>query len=159
MYIKIDGKQNNLRFSAAHFIPTIEKCSRLHGHDYSVSLKVTGDPVDGILIDYGIVKQVLRKLIEEIDHKVIVPKSSKFSNVKKTSESYEVEYGGKSYVFPAVDVFELDADFSSSESMCRIMCNRIGERLKSYSNLQKLSVCLYEGPGQSACIELNLNDR
>lgn len=159
MYIEIDGKQNNLRFSAAHFIPTIEKCSRLHGHDYSVSLRLTGDPVDGILIDYGVIKQIIRKLIEDIDHKVIVPRSSKFSTVKKNTESFEVKYGGKSYMFPAGDVYELDADFSSSESMCRIMCNKIAEKLKPYSNLQNLSVCLYEGPGQSACVELKLNDR
>ena len=57
MEIHINGSTNNIRFSAAHFIPNIEKCSRLHGHDYSVDLTLNGEMADGVLIDYGIIKK------------------------------------------------------------------------------------------------------
>ena len=73
MMLKLDGSLNHIGFSAAHFIPTIEKCSRLHGHNYSVEVVLEGEPVDGILLDYGILKRALKQIIEPMDHKVLVP--------------------------------------------------------------------------------------
>jgi 6-pyruvoyltetrahydropterin/6-carboxytetrahydropterin synthase len=159
MYIKIDGLQNHLQFSASHFIPTIEKCSRLHGHDYSVSLEIHGEPIDGILIDYGIVKGTVRKIIDEMDHKVLMPRDSKFAKVTRSETAYKVEYLGKSYSFPAKDVYQIDAEMSSSEMMSSLICRAIAEELKIYENLTRLQVCLYEGPGQCACAEETLNGR
>ncbi len=153
MYIKIEGLQSHLQFSASHFIPTIEKCSRLHGHDYSVSLEIHGEPVDGILIDYGIVKGIVKKVIDDMDHKILVPRNSKFAKVAKQDGSYSVQYNGKSYIFPAIDVHELNADISSSEMVCSIICETMARELKSHDNISKVSVCLFEGPGQCACTE------
>ena len=43
MFLEIDGGYSGIRFSACHFIPRHEKCSRLHGHSYIVRLRLEGD--------------------------------------------------------------------------------------------------------------------
>ena len=43
MILEIDGEHSGIRFSASHFIPRHEKCSRLHGHTYILRLRLDGD--------------------------------------------------------------------------------------------------------------------
>ncbi|MCL4336557.1 MAG: 6-pyruvoyl tetrahydropterin synthase family protein [Candidatus Thermoplasmatota archaeon] len=157
MFLRIDGNLNRISFSAAHFIPTIEKCSRLHGHDYSVGLELEGDPVDGILIDYGIVKSTLRLIVDEMDHKVLVPRNPGYSEVVCNSGKCIVKYNLKEYVFPASDVFLLDRSMTSSEMIADYVLGKFVEKLKGYSNLKKARICIYEGPGQCTCQESAIN--
>ena len=43
MILEIDGGHSGIRFSACHFIPHHDKCSRLHGHSYILRLRLEGD--------------------------------------------------------------------------------------------------------------------
>lgn len=60
-------------FEAAHRLPNVaegHKCSRLHGHSYSVAIHVTG-PVDerlGWVMDFGDIKSVVGPVVERLDH-------------------------------------------------------------------------------------------
>ena len=59
-------------FSAAHFLTRYHgKCERLHGHNYLVRVTVTGPELDegGMLVDFGILRQGLRDVIEKLDHR------------------------------------------------------------------------------------------
>jgi 6-pyruvoyltetrahydropterin/6-carboxytetrahydropterin synthase len=58
-------------FAAAHFLARYHgKCEKLHGHNYKVFVTVAGTKLDdgGMLLDFGIMKEALRKVIQEIDH-------------------------------------------------------------------------------------------
>ncbi len=79
MKLHIDGWQTNLRFSAAHFIPEHDKCSRLHGHDYGIKLSFKGEVKEGILADFGVIKRNMRELIAVVDHKLLLPSRMKYS--------------------------------------------------------------------------------
>ncbi len=158
MLLRIDGLYNRINFSAAHFIPTIEKCSRLHGHDYSISLELEGDPVDGILIDYGIVKSAVRGTIGDMDHKVLIPQSSTLSRVSCDHRECVVSYGTKEFRFPVGDVYMLLRDITSSEMLADYISEKVSEKLKQYKNLNRLQICVYEGPGQCTCKELKLRE-
>ena len=64
-------------FDSAHYTKGVsEKCMNLHGHTFRLDVEVEGevDPETGMVIDFGIVKNVVRKILEEYDHKVIVPR-------------------------------------------------------------------------------------
>ncbi|MCL5802225.1 MAG: 6-carboxytetrahydropterin synthase [Candidatus Thermoplasmatota archaeon] len=150
MEIHISGGTNNIRFSAAHFIPNIEKCSRLHGHDYSVDITLNGEMVDGVLIDYGIVKNDIRSIIEPIDHRVIVPSMDRYSTHRIEDGKCLVSFRHKEYEFPESDVFLLDADVSSSENLSQYFFTMLSEKLRQHRNIKFLSVVVYEGPGQGA---------
>lgn len=158
MILKIDGLYNRINFSAAHFIPSIEKCSRLHGHDYSISLELEGDPVDGILIDYGVVKSAVRSIISNMDHKVLIPQSSSQSRVTCDHKYCSVSYGAKDFRFPVGDVYMLERDITSSEMLADFISSKLVEKMRPYKNLKKLVVCVYEGPGQCTCQERSLRD-
>ena len=77
-YIFIDGWKTNIRFSAAHMIPEYEKCGRLHGHTYAVHAKIFGNPdSNGIILDFSILKNSLKQIVNKLDHKILIPKKSK----------------------------------------------------------------------------------
>ncbi len=78
MELVIEGKTQGLKWSAAHVIPNHPKCGRLHGHDYTLDIKILM-PVSvqnmktvkekGYLLDYGDVKKAVKEIIEPLDHK------------------------------------------------------------------------------------------
>ena len=71
MFLEIDGGYFGIRFSACHFIPRHEKCSRLHGHSYIVRLRLEGDiGEEGMIMDFVVLKKKLKEIIEELDGKL-----------------------------------------------------------------------------------------
>ncbi len=61
-----------LEFDAAHRLPNYNgKCARVHGHTYDVEVVLEG-PVDdesGFLMDFYDLKQILKSVLEELDHR------------------------------------------------------------------------------------------
>jgi 6-pyruvoyltetrahydropterin/6-carboxytetrahydropterin synthase len=58
-------------FSAAHFLNLYQgKCEQLHGHNYRVRLWAKGKDLDegGMLVDFAILKDALRKICKKLDH-------------------------------------------------------------------------------------------
>ncbi len=101
MLLEIDGGYSGLRFSACHFIPRHEKCSRLHGHSYIVRLRMEGDiGEEGMIMDFVILKRTLKKIIDEVDHRTLLPARSKEVKIDVEGDSVEVVSGCKRYVFP-----------------------------------------------------------
>ena len=61
-------------FSAAHFLRDYRgKCEKLHGHNWKVTVAVTGGTLDaaGLLVDFGIVKKLLSGVCVGLDHRVL----------------------------------------------------------------------------------------
>jgi 6-pyruvoyltetrahydropterin/6-carboxytetrahydropterin synthase len=64
-------------FDSAHYTKgSSEKCMNLHGHTFRLDVEVEGeiDPQTGMIMDFGLVKSVTKKVLEDYDHKVIVSK-------------------------------------------------------------------------------------
>ena len=58
-------------FAAAHYLRDYHgKCERLHGHNYRVLAHAKGEKLDegGMLLDFAILKQTLKKVCAELDH-------------------------------------------------------------------------------------------
>lgn len=64
-----------------HMLPThLGKCYHLHGHRYSIEVDVAtgrglnrpGDPDDGMVMDFSVIKQVMADVLEEYDHRTLV---------------------------------------------------------------------------------------
>lgn len=58
-------------FSAAHRLCGYEgACSNLHGHNWKVRVGIKCELLDeiGMALDYGIIKQALSKVLDELDH-------------------------------------------------------------------------------------------
>ena len=60
-------------FSASHQLRNFGgRCEHLHGHNFGVEVTVTGrelDPETGLLMDFGIIKKALARVLAGLDHK------------------------------------------------------------------------------------------
>lgn len=58
-------------FAAAHFLKDYNgKCENLHGHNYKVFAHVKGTELNegGMLLDFSLLKKVLKSVCKELDH-------------------------------------------------------------------------------------------
>jgi 6-pyruvoyltetrahydropterin/6-carboxytetrahydropterin synthase len=51
-----------------HFLPGHSKCGRPHGHTYRVEAVAEGPVKDGMVIDFGDLKERLREVVRPFDH-------------------------------------------------------------------------------------------
>ena len=59
-------------------------CSNIHGHSYRLFVSVLGEPLnqkdnpkDGMVMDFGILKEIVYKeIVQRLDHALLVPESS-----------------------------------------------------------------------------------
>jgi 6-pyruvoyltetrahydropterin/6-carboxytetrahydropterin synthase len=61
-------------FAAAHRLAMVGgKCENLHGHNWKIEVSVTGKTLDagGVLLDFGVLKKELAKVMERLDHKFL----------------------------------------------------------------------------------------
>lgn len=151
MMLEIDGGYGGIRFSACHFIPRHEKCSRLHGHSYIVRLRLEGDiGAEGMIMDFVVLKRKLKEMIDEVDHKTLLPTKSEIVHLTVTDESVEAICDGKRYVFPRIDVTLLDIPTTTAEEMSKMMAERMVAELDLPDNVRSLSIGLDEERGQTA---------
>jgi len=151
MRLEINGWSSKITFSATHIIPGHVKCGRLHGHDYAINATVEGEMgPDGVIMDFISVKELLRGIASELDHRVIVPKRD--PGVKVTEESVEYLVGGKKFIFPVSDCILLDLDVASAEMLASFVLNRVIEKVKFPGNVKRIEVGVDEGRGQGAWI-------
>ena len=61
-------------FSSGHYLRDYHgKCENPHGHNYRVLVTLIGEELDhaGLLLDFKLLKQVLRPTVEYLDHQMI----------------------------------------------------------------------------------------
>ena len=128
----------DITFSAAHYIPNHEKCSAIHGHTYFVkglTVSVQGDKLnsDGMLIDFGIIKSYFK---EHWDHRFIVPMSDHTK--------------WKEILFIPEQVLSLKPVwYTTCEYMAKIIKDELESMLfKATGTQTEVSFLLTEGPGQ-----------
>lgn len=159
MEIHVDGWGSNIRFSSAHFIPRLGKCSRIHGHDYGIKLRLFGEKDGGILIDFTDLKKAMRDAIADLDHKLLVPGKSNEAKYTVSNGEVEVRYEDKRIVAVEKDVHICDVEVTSSEELSTYIGKKIAANLGPRPNLERMEVCVEEGPGQGAFVEIGLNVR
>ena len=156
-FIEIDGWRSNIRFSSAHIIPEYEKCGRLHGHTYAVHLKVCGLPdKKGIIVDFSILKDILRDIVSELDHRILIPENNNAVDIIKEKNSVKVTTLGKDYIFPLNDCVFLPIDSTSAENLAAFILERILNKITSLDNLESIEIGVDEGYGQGARVTKKL---
>jgi 6-pyruvoyltetrahydropterin/6-carboxytetrahydropterin synthase len=61
-------------FSSGHYLRNYRgKCENPHGHNYKVRVILCGKDLDGagLLLDFKLLKQVMRPVIERLDHQML----------------------------------------------------------------------------------------
>ena len=149
MRLEIDGWSSKITFSATHIIPGHYKCGRLHGHDYAINATIEGAiGPDGVIMDFISVKEFLRKVAAELDHKVLIPLRDEA--VRSDGESVHYTPSGKSYMFPKEDCALLDVGVASAEELANFVLQRVKEKVHFPDNVKRIEIGVDEGEGQGA---------
>jgi 6-pyruvoyltetrahydropterin/6-carboxytetrahydropterin synthase len=136
-----------MHFSASHFLKSDEKVENLHGHNYSLEIKLTGSlNVDGMVYDFREVKKKALEVCKTLDHKVILPGNSKTIKITNSEDFIEVHVDGKRYVFPQEDCIIIPTKATTAE----LLAQYIHEHLDFPKDI-KIKVCVSESEGSIGC--------
>jgi 6-pyruvoyltetrahydropterin/6-carboxytetrahydropterin synthase len=143
-------------FASAHFITFAgHRCEALHGHNYRAGIVLEGtlDEQSWYVIDFSVLKKLLRRLCDEIDHKVLLPLENPKLQVTQSDHSVHVAYEGKPrYVFPRDDCVLLPIPNTTVEMLARHLAKQVlaeFERL-GIARLTAIEIEVEESFGQSA---------
>jgi 6-pyruvoyltetrahydropterin/6-carboxytetrahydropterin synthase len=161
---KVTVSKDYLVFSSAHFITFRgHQCETLHGHNYRVGVTVEG-AVDNeclFVVDFSILKKVVRKLTDEIDHKVLLPAKNPKLAFRDTGMQRQVDYFGEhTYTFPVVDCAMMPIENTTAEMIAQHFAHRTRDELTGMGirNLTAIELEVEESFGQSATYRLAIGD-
>lgn len=145
--------KDDLGFAAAHFITMRGKCERLHGHNYRVTVEVSGTlGPDSYVVDFGMIKKFAREIARSLDHRVLLASENDQLIFTTHDEHLHVQYGAKRYVFPVDEVVMLPIRNTTAELLATYFCEQLSEQLHAAgeTTIQSVGVWVSEGPGQQA---------
>ena len=150
MGFKVIINESKVKFSACHFLKEHFKCSRLHGHNFYVSVEIS-DSLDKnyFVVDFMELNEKLKLIVEPMDHYILIPTESKDIKIKEEEDSVEVLTPTKKYIFPRTDVSYLPIQATTSE----LLAKYIHDKLKEIYKEKKLVVKVGESKSSMASYE------
>jgi 6-pyruvoyltetrahydropterin/6-carboxytetrahydropterin synthase len=153
---RVQVSKDYLVFASAHFITFRgHQCETLHGHNYRVGVAVEGS-VDSeclFVLDFSVLKQMTRRLVDAIDHKVLLPTLNPKLTYRIEEERVVVDYfGEQAYVFPKRDCALIPIMNSTAEMLAQYLGVQVRQELAAggYRHLTLLELEVEENYGQSA---------
>jgi 6-pyruvoyltetrahydropterin/6-carboxytetrahydropterin synthase len=153
---RVQVSKDYLVFASAHFITFKgHECETLHGHNYRVGVAVEGavEAETLFVLDFSVLKQIVRKLVDRIDHKVLLPTLNPKLAFREDGDRIAVDYFGQpTYIFPKRDCALLPIPNSTAEMLAQYLGSQVREELVAggYTHLTSLDLEVEENYGQSA---------
>ena len=153
---RVEVSKDYLVFASAHFITFRgHQCESLHGHNYRVGVAVEGtiDPETFFVLDFSVLKQITRQLVDAIDHKVLLPTKNPKLAFREDGNRLAVDYFGQpAYVFPRSDCALLPIQNSTAEMLAQHLGTKVRDELnaRGYRHLTLLELEVEENYGQGA---------
>ncbi len=122
------------KFSASHFLFEHSKCSRLHGHNYQVSVEVAGNLTkDYFVVDFYELKREINSILNQLDHAVLLPGTSKDIKITKQDSQVLVDFNHKHYEFPSEDVRILEIPATTAELLSKYIHDKLQSKFPQHS--------------------------
>lgn len=125
--------QKEIEVSSMHILDLNfeSKCLRCHGHNYLFVGKVRG-PLDanGMVIDYGVLKKHMKAILDDWDHKFIVPEG--YVNQGDDEDRVVVVYPQREFNLPVDDVAILPIEQTTCEQMAEYFHEQLSTLLPNY---------------------------
>lgn len=140
-----------MRFAASHVVPYHPKCGRLHGHTYAINCELEGTvPEDGMVMDFGDVKDALRSLSEELDHQWMLPRNPEHGVITTKENRVVYEVDGKRWDVPKEDVVLVDLPVCTAENIATYLADALLKRVDFPDNVSRFRIGVDEGYGKGA---------
>lgn len=142
MKLRISG--DKLTIACAHMLSKHDKCAHVHGHNYQIEVEIEGElDENNMVIDFGIFKKDVSEMLNELDHKTLLPEKSKdFMLRVDEKEILVTTCDDKRYRFPRSDVVLLPLEATTSELMAKYFHSLIKRKYPKY----KITVIMSETP-------------
>ncbi|HEX5435636.1 MAG TPA: 6-carboxytetrahydropterin synthase [Gemmatimonadaceae bacterium] len=153
---RVSVTKDYLVFSSAHFITFAgHRCESLHGHNYRAGIVLEGalDREGWYVLDFSVVKRMMRRLCDAIDHKVLLPLENPKLQVVEQGDFVHVAYEqAPRYVFPRSDCALLPIPNTTVEMLARYMARQALAEISAAQNthLTAIELEVEENFGQSA---------
>jgi 6-pyruvoyltetrahydropterin/6-carboxytetrahydropterin synthase len=154
--VRVSVAKESIGFSAAHFLTLRgHVCERLHGHNYRVHVTVEGevDPATGFVVDFAVLKHTLRRLVEPMDHRLLVPAANPELRLREEGDALIVDYEWPDWLrAPRAHVCLLPVRHTTAEVLARHLADAALSELRSEAapGLRGLELEVEESPGQWA---------
>lgn len=147
----------SFNFDYAHILPHTQKCSVMHGHTSSALVEVVGEPVRGMVVDFGAAKDSIREAIRGLDHKLFInSKYVKSQDRKSVTLQFATVHGDFMITAPKATTVLLD-DEATVENLARVLLERIAPRMPR--NVTAVGVYVYEGLNKGSHLLAELHSR
>ncbi len=160
---KIAIADGNLSFSAAHFITLNGSYEPLHGHNYGISAELLGETLteDSYVLDFSVVKSLLRGYVAEVNHRFLLPLANPHMQVTQDAHLDEWEMrleDGARFVMPAASVMPLPIDNVTAERLAEHFATKLRDDLlaRGVRHLVSITVGIAETEMQTAFHTLRL---
>jgi 6-pyruvoyltetrahydropterin/6-carboxytetrahydropterin synthase len=153
---RVSVTKDSFVFASAHFITYQgHKCETLHGHNYRVGVVLEGaiDPESWYVYDFVTLKRVMRRICDEIDHRVLLPLENPKLEIREEGDMVSVLYEGRPrYLFPRRDCALLPVPNTTVEMLARYLVGRLRSELDPGGTalLRSVEMEVEENFGQSA---------
>ena len=148
---KVVINSNIVKFSACHFLKEPRKCSRLHGHNYYVSVEITSDlDSNFFVVDFIELKKEVKSIVKPLDHFILIPEKSEDLEIQILDSNVNISTNtGKRYMFPLAEVKFLPLPATTSELLAKYIYDQVKLKYKD----KKVKVRLEESKSTSAIYE------
>ena len=142
-------------FDYAHILPKTEKCSVMHGHTSSVLVEVVGRPIDGMVVDFSVAKQIVREAVRTLDHKLFINEKYVTAKDKKSvTLRFETVHGEFAITAPKETTVMMKGE-ATVENLAKEVLSRIAPRMPK--NVVAVGVYVYEGLNKGSHILAKLH--
>ena len=147
-----------LVFCSAHFITYDgDTCERLHGHNYRATAEVEG-PLDEnqYVFDFIALKNLMRRITDELDHRVLLPTKSDLIKVEETNRQVRASFKDREWIFPREDCVLLPIANTTAELLARWIAFRLQDAMATEIGFrpQRIKIEVEESFGQLATYEM-----
>jgi len=114
------------------------------------------DPVTGFVVDFAVLKRVVRGVIEPLDHRVLVPSGNPALRIREENGQVVVDYTRPGWlVIPREHSCHVPVAQTTAELLAAWMVRQVWDALRQQGtpDLTRLVLELEESTGQSARVE------
>ena len=145
----------SFNFDYAHILPKTEKCSVMHGHTSSVLVEVVGHPIEGMVVDFGVAKQIVREAVRSLDHKLFINENYVTEmDPKSVTLRFNTVHGEFAIKAPRGTTVMMEGE-ATVENLAKEVIGRIASRMPR--NVTSVGVYVYEGLNKGSHILAKLH--
>lgn len=147
----------SFNFDYSHILPTTQKCSVMHGHTSSALVEVVGRPIDGMVVDFGLAKEIIKEAIRSLDHKLLINKKYVVrSDAKSVFLRFKTIHGDFAIRAPRQTTVLMTGE-ATVENLAREVVSRIAPGMPE--NVTAVGVYVYEGLNKGSHLLAQIHQR